>query len=161
VSLKDLKSKKVQCLIDNLLYTCTEKKGMGIAATQVNVKKNIFIITSKPNAKYPEAPNMKPTAIINPKILVYSDEFVKGWEGCLSLPGIRGLVPRHTEIKVSYVDRKGKSHTKKFKDFVARIFQHEYDHLNGIMFIDRVMNSKDFISETEYLKMFVGKPRKR
>jgi peptide deformylase len=160
VSVKELKSKKTQEFIDNLINTCVENKGMGIAATQVNVKKNIFIIASKPNVRYPEAPHMKPTAIINPKVLVCSDEFVKGWEGCLSLPGIRGLVPRHTEIKVSYMDRNGKSYTKKFKDFVARIFQHEHDHLNGIMFIDRVMNPKEFISETEYLKMFT-KPKKK
>jgi peptide deformylase len=161
VSIKDLRSKKIQGFIDNLLYTCAEKKGMGIAATQVNVRKNIFIVASKPNIRYPKAPTMKPTAIINPKILHASEEFIKGWEGCLSLPGLRGLVPRHTSIKVSYMDRTGKNHVKKFSDFIARIFQHEHDHLNGVMFIDRVMNPKDFISETEYLKMFVGKPKKK
>lgn len=161
VSSKELKNKKTQHFIDELISTCIEKKGMGIAATQVNVRKNIFIIASKPNVRYPEAPNMKPTAIINPKIISTSEEFVKGWEGCLSLPGIRGLVPRYTEIKVSYMDRNGKSYTKKFKDFVARIFQHEHDHLNGIMFIDRVMSPKEFISEEEYLKMFTKKTKKK
>ncbi len=158
---KDLKSKMVQSFIDNLLATCKEKKGVGIAATQVNVKKNIFIVASAPNERYPDAPNMKPTAIINPKILKTSEEFVKGWEGCLSLPGIRGLVPRHKSIKVSYIDRTGKNHVKNFSDFIARIFQHEHDHLNGIMFIDRVTDTKDFMSEVEFLKMMEKKSKKK
>ena len=161
ISLKDLKTKKVQEFIDNLMYTCNEKKGVGIAATQVDSKKNIFIIASKPSSRYPNAPTMEPTAIVNPKILTTSDELVKDWEGCLSLPGLRGLVPRYKNIKVSYVDRTGKKHVKNFSDFVARIFQHEHDHLQGVMFIDRVMSTQDFISETEYLKMMEKKTKKK
>jgi peptide deformylase len=93
---------------------------------------------------------MEPTAMINPKILKKSKEIKKDWEGCLSIPGIRALVPRPTNIEVEYTDRKGKTQKKKYKDFVARIFQHELDHLDGIVFLDRA-KSTDMITEKEYL----------
>ena len=74
--------------------------------------------------------------MINPKIIAHSSEVVKGWEGCLSIPGIRGLVPRYQAIEVEYTSRDGKLHRQELTDFVARIFQHEYDHLDGILFIN-------------------------
>jgi peptide deformylase len=78
---------------------------------------------------------------------------VKDWEGCLSIPGVRGLVPRHQKIKVEYTDREGKLHKTEYGDFVARIFQHEYDHLDGIVFLDRMETTKEIIMEKEYQKL--------
>jgi peptide deformylase len=80
---------------------------------------------------------------------------VKGWEGCLSVPGIRGLVPRYQTIEVKYTDHNGNLQKQELTDFIARIFQHEYDHLEGLVFLDRVENNQDLISEEEYQKSLI------
>ena len=148
----NFKSKELQELIDDLIATVGDVDGVGIAAPQVYESKQVFIVASYPNPRYPNAPKMKPTAMINPIIIKNSEEVEKDWEGCLSIPGIRALVPRYKTIKVEYFTREGKKQTKIFKDFVARIFQHELDHLNGLVFTDRA-DSKDFMMEKEYQKM--------
>ena len=94
--------------------------------------------------------------MINPKIMAHSTEIEKGWEGCLSIPGIRGLVPRYQAIEVEYTDRNGKLQKKEFNDFVARIFQHEYDHLDGIVFVDRLDSTFDIVTEQEYQQRIVN-----
>ena len=96
---------------------------------------------------------MEPTAIINPEILSFSKEKEKDWEGCLSIPGIRGLVPRHKSIRVKYLTRDGKEVESEFSDFIARIFQHELDHLNGTVFLDRMESSLEIITEKEYQRL--------
>ncbi len=146
----------VQKLSDDLIATAIETNGVGIAAPQVAQSDRLFILASRPNIRYPNAPKMEPTAIINPKIIASSEEQVKGWEGCLSVPGIRGLVPRAKAIEVEYTTRDGKLQRQQFTDFVARIFQHEYDHLEGIVFLDRVESTLDLISEDEYQKRELG-----
>ncbi len=155
----DIKSIEVQTLIDNLIATVMEVDGVGIAAPQVYESLRIFILASHPNARYPYAPKMKPTAIINPKIHDMSKSKIKDWEGCLSIPGLRGLIPRSKSIKVDYTTSDGKKISKSFTDFVARIFQHEYDHLEGKLFIDRVESSLDLISEKEFQRLI--KKRKK
>jgi peptide deformylase len=102
---------------------------------------------------------MKPVAVINPKILSYSQEIYEDWEGCLSIPGIRGLVPRSRSISVEFHDRTGKLCRKKFKDLIARIFQHEFDHLNGTVFVDRMASSRNLITEKEYQRMIKNKKK--
>jgi peptide deformylase len=92
--------------------------------------------------------------MINPEIRERSDEIVKGWEGCLSIPGIRGNVPRHRRIRVRYHGIDGREVEKDFADFVARIYQHEYDHLQGVVFLDRLEDTKDVVTEREYLKRY-------
>lgn len=158
-SIKTFKDPLIQELIDDLIFTVIDVDGVGIAAPQVYRSLKIFILASHPNPRYPNAPYMKPTAIINPKILFKSKEQFKDWEGCLSIPGIRALIPRSKNIKVEYYSREGKFHKKEFKDFIAKIFQHEYDHLQGLVFLDRVENSKDIISEKEYQKLFKKKKK--
>jgi peptide deformylase len=96
---------------------------------------------------------MEPIALINPQIVTYSDKVEKDWEGCLSVPGIRGLVPRYESIEVAYTSRDGEPKNTVFAGFVARIFQHEYDHLEGKVFLDRVESTLDLASEGEYLKL--------
>jgi peptide deformylase len=149
---EDVQDPAVQALIDRLLSTLTEKKGVGIAAPQVGESLRLLVVASHPNDRYPHAPLMEPTAIINPVILSHSDQVEKGWEGCLSVPNIRGLVPRYQAIEVEYTNRDGSLERARFTDFVARIFQHEYDHLEGKVFLDRVESSLELISEAEYLK---------
>jgi peptide deformylase len=125
-------------LIDSLIATAQATQGVGIAAPQVSQSCRLFIVASHPNARYPHAPIMKPTAMINPKILSHDEEIVTDWEGCLSIPGIRGLVPRYRQIEVEYTTRDGQQERKILTDFIARIFQHELDHLNGTLFLDRI-----------------------
>ena len=145
---------ELQKLIDDMLFTVIEVNGVGLAAPQVDRSLRIFVMSSHPNPRYPEAPEMEPKEIINPEIIGKSDEMDEDWEGCLSIPGIRGIVPRHREIEVRYFDRYGKENTEKMDDFLARIFQHELDHLDGIVFLDRIKNNKDIITDREYMKLF-------
>ena len=140
----------VQRLIDNLIHTAIQTNGVGIAAPQVSESLQLFIVASRPNLRYLHAPVMEPTPMINPQIVACSDEKEKGWEGCLSVPGMRGLVERSREIEVTYIDRYGKQQQQTFTDFVARIIQHEYDHITGKVFLDRVESTLDLMSDAEY-----------
>ncbi|KST61793.1 peptide deformylase [Mastigocoleus testarum] len=152
-SIKNIKDESVQSLIDKLMVKVVQADGVGIAAPQVSRPHRLFIMASRPNPRYPKAPHMEPTAIINPKIIGHSSETAKDWEGCLSVPGIRGLVPRYQTIEVEYSDRNGKLQKLELTDFVARIFQHECDHLEGKVFLDRVESTLDLITEAEYQKL--------
>ncbi len=139
-------------LAKDLIATAEANNGVGIAAPQVSESCRLFILASRPSIRYPHAPKMKPTAVINPVILSRSTEMVKDWEGCLSVPGLRGLIPRHQEIEVEYTTLEGDRLRQTLTDFVARIFQHELDHLNGLLFIDRLETTQDLYTEAEYLK---------
>lgn len=151
----DVGSDRLQRLIEDLLLTVKNSNGVGLAAPQVGQSERLFIVASRPNPRYPTAPEMAPTAMINPQILAHSTETVKGWEGCLSVPGIRGQVPRYQAIEVEFTGRDGKLHRQELTDFVARIFQHELDHLNGIVFLDRVETTQELITEREYQQRIV------
>lgn len=148
----------VQLLIENLLSTLHASNGVGIAAPQVSCSHQLLIVASRPNPRYPQAPAMPPTVMINPRLICHSEERVKDWEGCLSIPGIRGLVPRYREIEVEYLDRTGQLQRQVFTDFVARIFQHEFDHLAGLVFLDRVESTHELITEAEYQKRLMAQP---
>jgi peptide deformylase len=142
----------LQALIDDMLVTVADANGVGIAAPQVYEPLSLFIVASRPNLRYPHAPEMEPTAMINPEILWVSDEKEKGWEGCLSIPGLRGLVPRHRRIGVRYTTRAGKVREEVLEDFLARVFQHELDHVQGMVFIDRVESTRELMTEKEYFR---------
>ena len=101
--IQDVDDPQLQQLIDDLLMTTGAKNGVGIAAPQVAEELQLFIVASRPNPRYPQAPDMEPTAMINPQLLSHSEKQVYGWEGCLSVPGQRGLVPRYQEIEISYL----------------------------------------------------------
>lgn len=157
-NIENVRDERIQTLIDNLISTVAQANGVGIAAPQVAQSYRLFIVASRPNPRYPNAPEMEPTAILNPRVITHSDEVVKGWEGCLSIPGIRGLVPRYQAIEVEYTSRNGKLQRQEFTDFVARIFQHENDHLDGIVFLDRLESTRDIITEQEYQQRIVQQP---
>lgn len=141
---------RLQTLINRLIWTAEKTNGVGIAAPQVGVARCLFILASRPNLRYPSAPLMEPTPIINPRIVAHSESKVAGWEGCLSVPDQRGQVERYREIEVEYADMTGKCQRRVMRDFVARIFQHEYDHLQGTVFVDHVPDPNQLISEAEY-----------
>ena len=148
----DIHDPQVQALIDNLFATVAEENGMGIAAPQVSVSKRIIILSPKPNARYPYAPTMEPIVMINPETTWASSDKEKDWEGCLTVPGIRGLVPRHRTIQVRYQSRNGEIIEKEYDGFLARVFQHEVDHLDGLVFLDRIETTQDLVTEKEWQK---------
>ncbi|GAM08632.1 peptide deformylase 2 [Geobacter sp. OR-1] len=146
----------VQALIDDMLVTVADANGVGIAAPQVFEPLSLFIVASHPNPRYPHAPQMEPTAMINPEIVWMSDEKEKGWEGCLSIPGLRGPVPRHRRIGVRYLTRSGELREEEYDGFLARVFQHEFDHVRGMVFIDRVEDTRELMTEKEYVRLMPG-----
>jgi len=152
-AIQDPADPALQALIDDMLATMAEADGVGIAATQVFEPLQLFIVASRPNVRYPQAPSMAPTPMINPEIIWRSDETETGWEGCLSVPGIRGLVPRSRRIGVRYLARDGQAHEEELEGFLARVFQHEHDHISGLVFLDRVTDNRNLISEREYVRL--------
>ena len=150
----NLHDPQLQAFIEDLFATAANENGMGIAAPQVSVSKRIIILSPKPNSRYPYAPTMEPTAMINPEIIWASSDKEKDWEGCLTVPGIRGLVPRYRSIRVRYQTPNGTSVESLYEGFLARVFQHEVDHLEGLVFLDQIESTKDLITEYEWQKIF-------
>ncbi|UCH91157.1 MAG: peptide deformylase [Nitrospirota bacterium] len=149
----DIHDRHLQAFIDDLLATVAEENGMGIAAPQVSESKRVIILSPQPNPRYPYAPTMEPTAMINPEMTWATSDKEKDWEGCLTVPGIRGLVPRHQAIRVRYYSRDGVLMEKEYEGFLARVFQHELDHLEGLVFLDRMESTKDLVTENEWQKI--------
>ena len=146
-------SAEVQRLIENMIVTMKKAKGVGIAANQVGVDQRIFIVAPEPSARYPHSPSMPPLAMINPKVLSRSRKMQTDWEGCLSIPGLRAKVPRHYALKIEFTARDGQRHSAELTGFIARIFQHENDHINGHVYLDRVRDTRTFMTEQEYRKL--------
>ena len=130
----DLRSPIVQTLIDDMIETMHEYTGVGLAAPQVHSGLRLFV------ALLEEDPDSKTTAtvVINPEIVPNSAARQEGWEGCLSIPDIRGMVPRFTDITVKALDRNGRPFDLRLTKFAARVAQHETDHLDGTLFFDRM-----------------------
>lgn len=149
-------SVQVRQWIDQLLHQLETCGGVGIAAPQLGIAQQLIVVASRPTPRYPDAPTMSPTVMLNPQILEQSTEMKKGWEGCLSVPGLRGLVPRHTTITVAYQDQDGNPQQQDFSGFIARVFQHEYDHLQGIVYVDRVESTQELMTEQEYQRQILG-----
>ena len=125
-------------LASAMIATMLERSGVGIAAPQVYISKRVIIVASRPNLRYPDAPEMDAVVMVNPEILEFSQATTLGEEGCLSVPNERGQVKRAQSIKVLYHTLTGEVMESTFEGFPARIVQHEIDHLNGILFVDRL-----------------------
>jgi peptide deformylase len=145
-TVQDISDPSLQQLIADMRDTMESAGGVGIAAPQIGVSQRVFIVASRPNERYPTAPLMEPIAMVNPVLTWASETTAKDWEGCLSIPGIRALVPRSTHINVSYHDAVTGTETHaEFHDFIARVWLHEFDHLEGIVFLDRVESTKEIV----------------
>src|SRR4051812_24481780 len=147
----DLKHPALQNLIEDMLDTMAEYHGVGLAAPQVHESLRLFVGVldmTKPDAGT-DAPDPEPIAIINPEITLVGDETVEEWEGCLSIPDIRGRVPRSREIRLRGLNREGGRIDMTLRDFPARVAQHETDHLDGVLFFDRMksFDSLTFLDE--------------
>jgi peptide deformylase len=149
----DVNASHIKQIINTMKTMLSTSKGVGVAAPQLFESLRIVIVASRPSERYPLAPKMDPVVMINPSFKVLSQSKKKDWEGCLSIPGIRALVPRFENIQIAYVDEQGSKQELLAENFVARIFQHEYDHLNGLVYLDRVENNKDIITESEFQKL--------
>ncbi len=135
-----------QKLVDDMIDTMIEYHGVGLAAPQVHEGLRLFVglLDEEPG------PDTEPMAVINPEIVPQGDATADGWEGCLSIPDIRGLVPRQTDIVVKALDRNGKPVELRLKNFAARIAQHETDHLDGVLFFDRMESFESLTFLEEY-----------
>ena len=138
VAKSELNSEWLNQLAVAMHATMTERNGVGIAAPQVYVSKRVIIVASRPNLRYPDAPEMDKVVMVNPEILEKSEATVLGEEGCLSVPDERGQVARAETIKVRYLTLQGEQVETVYTGFPARIVQHEVDHLDGILFIQRI-----------------------
>ncbi len=145
VPVEGIGAPQIQQLIDDLIETMVEYDGAGLAAPQVHVSKQIVVFEVEGNPRYPHAGAVPLTVLINPTITPTTDRVEEDWEGCLSVPELRGLVPRYTQVRIEAYDRNGKRLNYVAKDFHARVAQHECDHLLGKVFLDR-MRSLDSLS---------------
>ena len=143
---KELKTMPLQRFIDDMIETMREYAGIGLAAPQVHESIRIFVAHLDPDGRG----DSEPMAVVNPEITIVGPDKVDGWEGCLSIPDIRGRVPRAAQIKVAALDRNGKRIEINAKDFPARVIQHETDHLDGILFFDRMRSFESLAFMEEF-----------
>ena len=143
-------SAELRALAADMAATMLAAEGVGIAAPQVFVGARVMIAAPRPSARYPDAPAAAAIVAFNPEMTEASAETEKDWEGCLSIPGLRGLVPRHRRILAAWRDADGVRREAELRDFAARVFQHELDHLNGILFPDRMESARDLVTEKEF-----------
>ena len=151
----DIKSPSVQRLIDDMIETMTEYHGVGLAAPQVHEGLRLFVAALDADADTDESERRDPIAIINPEIVPIGSDVVEDWEGCLSIPDIRGRVPRARAITVRAYDRHGERIELHAHDFPARVMQHETDHLDGILFFDRMRSLESLTFLNEYARYWV------
>ncbi len=132
---------EMDVLIADMFETMRAVNGAGLAAPQIGVNLQLVIFGFKKNQRYPEAPEVPETVLINPTLTPLGDEQEEGWEGCLSVPGLRGVVPRWSRLRYEGVDEKGNRIDRTVDGFHARVVQHECDHLIGVLYPMRI---KDF-----------------
>jgi len=144
----ELKSAAIQKLIDDMIDTMSEYRGVGLAAPQVHEGLRLFV-ASLDNGENGEN-EAEPLAIVNPEITIVGGDVLEDWEGCLSIPNIRGRVPRAREITVRALDRKGDRIELRVHDFPSRVIQHETDHLDGVLFFDRMRSFASLTFLDEY-----------
>ncbi|OZI77751.1 peptide deformylase [Bordetella genomosp. 12] len=141
---EDFGSPALRQLIEDMFETMVEANGVGLAAPQIGVDLQLVIFGFERNPRYPDAPAVPLTVLCNPVITPLSDEMEDGWEGCLSVPGLRGLVPRYRHIRYQGRDPDGQPIDRQASDFHARVVQHECDHLIGRLYPSRIQDFSKF-----------------
>jgi len=148
---EELRSEAVQSLIDDMIETMRAANGAGLAANQVAETLRVAVVEVRPgNPRYPYKPPIPLTVIVNPVIEPLDDEIEQINEGCLSVPDLRGDVPRHVNIRLRYLDREGAEHNEVRRGLTAGTFQHELDHLDGTLFVDRVTDPRTLSTWAEF-----------
>ena len=146
LSAEMLQSAEMQQFIDDLIATMRAANGAGLAANQVYQSLRICAIEVRDNPRYPYRPNIPLTVLVNPVLTPVGDAMFENYEGCLSVPNLRGKVQRHCEIDVSALDRHGNPINGRVKGMTAATYQHEVDHLLGKLFLDRVEDSTSLVT---------------
>lgn len=146
---RELQSAAMQKFIDDMIETMKEYDGVGLAADQVHESKQVAVLEVANNPRYPNKPDVPLTVLVNPKVTPLSDALEEDWEGCLSIPDLRGKVPRYTSVRVQAWDRNGQELDYVATGFHARVIQHEFDHLNGKLYVDRMrdLTTLSFLQE--------------
>ena len=138
VTERELGSAELRRICDDLVETMRAANGAGLAAPQADIPLRIFAVEVGDNPRYPYKPRLGLRVLVNPVVHPLGDETYQSYEGCLSIPDLRGLLPRATEVEVAYVDPSGAEHRERFGGLSAGTMQHELDHLDGVLFPDRV-----------------------
>jgi len=141
---REFDTPELHALIADLFDTMHAANGAGLAAPQIGVNLQLVIFGFGRNARYPDAPAVPETVLLNPVLEPLSDDMEEGWEGCLSVPGLRGWVPRHSRLRYSGVDAFGQPLVREVDGFHARVVQHECDHLIGVLYPMRVRDFSRF-----------------
>jgi peptide deformylase len=152
IPIESVKSEATQQLVDDLIETMRHANGAGLAATQIAVPLRVCVIEVNKNPRYPYKPDIPLTVLINPVITFLSEERLSVYEGCLSVPNVRGEVERCPEIRVRALNAEGVEIDMIVKGITAGTFQHELDHLDGVVFIDKVKDSKTLCTLKEFAK---------
>lgn len=152
---EELKTPEFQQQIDDMIETMRFQNGAGIAAPQVGILKRVFTMEVVQNSRYPDKIPFPLYVAINPEIEVLDDALVDSWEGCLSIPNIRGKLKRYKRILLTATDRHGNSFQEELSDFAAIVAQHELDHLNGTLLIDRMDSMETLCFQEEYEKYWL------
>ena len=142
--IEEFNTQELDALIADMLDTMRHLDGVGLAAPQIGADLRLVIFGFESSARYPDAPEIPFTVLINPVLEPLSDEEEEGWEGCLSVPGMRGVVPRFIRLRYRGFDEKGVAIDRTVQDFHARVVQHECDHLDGILYPMRVRDFTRF-----------------
>lgn len=150
ITIEELRLPQTQAFIDDLIATMRAAKGAGLAANQIGVPIRIAAIEVGDNPRYPYKPRIPLTVVVNPVIEPIDDETVEINEGCLSVPNLRGSVSRYVNVRVRYVDRDGNAHDEIRRGLTAGTFQHECDHLDGMLFLDRVTDPTTFTTWEQF-----------
>lgn len=143
---------ELDALIEDMFDTMAAEEGVGLAAPQIGVGLRVVIFGFENNSRYPDSDAVPKTILINPQITPLSDEKENGWEGCLSVPGMRGVVSRYTHIRYTGFDATGESIDVTATGFHARVVQHECDHIDGIIYTQRLSDSQKFGFTEELLE---------
>jgi len=146
-------------LIDDMIETMKEYQGVGLAAVQVHESKRLAVLEVADNPRYPEKPAVPLSILINPDIFPLTEETEEDWEGCLSIPELRGQVPRYKSIRVAALDRDGNELSFEATGFHARVVQHEVDHLRGHVFLDRMRDFSTLTYLAEYSRFWLKNER--
>jgi len=153
---EEIRSPETQRFIDDMIETMREYDGAGLAGNQVHSLKRIAVIEVQANPRYPEAPEIPLTVVVNPTVTPLTEDTEDGWEGCLSVPDMRGVVPRYTSVRLECLDRSGQPVSVIAKDFFARVIQHETDHLDGHVYLDRMRDLSTLSHIAEWQKYWLG-----
>jgi peptide deformylase len=157
VSPEAIAAPEIQQLIDDMLETMDEYDGAGLAAPQVHVLRRIVIYGVRDNPRYPDAEVVPLTVLVNPKITPATKDMDEDWEGCLSVPDLRGQVPRFTRVRVEAYGRDGKPLRFAAEGFHARVVQHECDHLDGKVYLDRMRSMETLTFIPEFHRYWLGR----